>query len=877
MKFLHPTLLAGRDALVRRLLLPLVSGGICLSSCSDDIDRPANSSECVSFAPEVSATWDATTRSAADMPQDTVVALDGANTPLYLHTIYVDSIASPTASGDSLSLTRAAAATEVYDPFGVSAFAYTDAWDDNKTPNYFHDIAASKDGALASTYYWPGAAYTMRFFAYSPKGNEAYKLSDITKKGSPTIAVKTPAEVSKQLDLLVANTADVAGNTNAAVPLKFKHALTAVKFVCGDDMQAGKVESISLMGVCSTGTYNMNATSWSAQATPATFTQTFTPQINTDGTPNTPITTDAQTFMMIPQTLPAAAKLQVVFIDAANNRYTLTAPIAGAEWPMGKTVIYKLSTTSINWQYFITATAPADFTYKGGTNTYTVASYRRNSQNVVEKVAWKAQFSEDGVTWSDDKPDWLTEFTASGDGVDNLNTKETFNATVKAQVNSSMPSESVIRLQNATPKGSLGNPYNLANQTNGGDAIENTANCYVVGAPGWYSFPLVYGNAIKEGVTNESAYKSTATGRYVLKTFVNHAEADITDPYLVNNGCSPAKAELVWQDEKDLVTDIEYNSAGNGSIRFQVKKETIHQGNAVIAIKDGADQVLWSWHVWVTDVDVNDAVPITGSDMITYNFMPLYLGWSDSTSVKYDERSCQVKFIAQDNKKPSDQIITIKQIEYSVIRTGNNPHYQWGRKDPFQPIVNGAGTKSYFGNKTWYDEAGMEKDNDGNYYLPTNNWGNGTKCIKGCILNPNVIDKLYVDNAYYNIWSINEPTNAEEGVPVVKTIYDPSPVNYKVPPYTALLGFVNADKEKLLYNGIRNTLKVKSKVSPDKVLFFPASGCRFNSGEGRNIEYAGYVRSANASAVAYCYNLMNLGNFNYFKAVAMTILPVKDE
>ncbi|MDY5237317.1 hypothetical protein, partial [Bacteroides helcogenes] len=46
----------------------------------------------------------------------------------------------------------------------------------------------------------------------------------------------------------------------------------------------------------------------------------------------------------------------------------------------------------------------------------------------------------------------------------------------------------------------------LANQTNGDSDNENTANCYVVSASGYYSFPLVYGNAIKDGTTNTLAY-----------------------------------------------------------------------------------------------------------------------------------------------------------------------------------------------------------------------------------------------------------------------------------------------------------------------------------------------------------------------------------
>ncbi|MFR7407704.1 MAG: hypothetical protein ACLUUS_11830 [Bacteroides stercoris] len=34
----------------------------------------------------------------------------------------------------------------MYDSFGVSAYSYTDSWDESKTPDYFYNITASKSG-----------------------------------------------------------------------------------------------------------------------------------------------------------------------------------------------------------------------------------------------------------------------------------------------------------------------------------------------------------------------------------------------------------------------------------------------------------------------------------------------------------------------------------------------------------------------------------------------------------------------------------------------------------------------------------------------------------------------------------------------------------
>ena len=123
---------------------------------------------------------------------------------------------------------------------------------------------------------------------------------------------------------------------------------------------------------------------------------------------------------------------------------------------------------------------------------------------------------------------------------------------------------------------SVSGTYDLS--TSGGTTAMRTANCYVINAPGQYSLPLVYGNAIKDGGTNASAYTSQSSGTYVLKTFVNHLDAAITDPYIYNNaGCTPLDAVLVWQDEENLVTNVRLSSDKH-SLTFDVPQATIKQG-----------------------------------------------------------------------------------------------------------------------------------------------------------------------------------------------------------------------------------------------------------------------------------------------------------
>ena len=230
--------------------------------------------------------------------------------------------------------------------------------------------------------------------------------------------------------------------------------------------------------------------------------------------------------MLLPQTLPAGASIEIAYMDdLTSTQRTLTASIGGAEWPMGKTVTYRISTTSISVVPTFTVTAPADFTYVGGSKDYSVTSYATVSRpgDITKTVAvpWTAEFVEDDGSGGYNviaRPEWLTAFTASGNGGTSA---MTFSAAVTAQTSRvSNPHNDVLMA--AAP---VSGTYDLS--TKGGTTPMNTANCYIINAPGTYSLPLVYGNAVKDGTTNSSAYTSRASGNYVLKTFVNHLDAPI--------------------------------------------------------------------------------------------------------------------------------------------------------------------------------------------------------------------------------------------------------------------------------------------------------------------------------------------------------------
>ena len=811
--------------------------GICLLpvcvGCNDELDSPSSSGSGLHFTATESVHREVGTRSSSggdSLLSSGVTPLEAEGRTLYLHTTVTDGIEGAHLGKDE-ALTRATPVNDMstYGSFSVFAAFYQGAWSPaSQTMNFMYNVPVSLSGSVWSSqpdYYWPGRDYKVRFYAYAPIDAQFVPSRQDGVANDFYIKYIVSTDVSKQKDLLIAKSAEYAGNHGSIVPLEFKHVLTAVRFVVGDDMKAGTVNKVRLRNITSGGVYYPE-TGYVGILVGQGIVKDFEQELNkvTDGTPGTAITEPFQTFMLPPQGFTDdSSVIEIVFTDD-EGEHTLSASLKDQMWNSGTTVTYKISTSSINWDYHLDVTGPSEYSYAGGADVYKVISYRENSKGVKEAIPWTAEFSTDnGLSWSADKPDWLTDFTTSSQG---STASQSFNATVGAQAGTDT-SPHTAALRTAAPKGSAGQPYNLSNST-GGVQVENTANCYVVGAPGYYSFPLVYGNAIKNGATNTSAYTTANSGSNILSTFINHTGNGITDPYITNNaGCVPAKAELVWQDALSLVSDIKYNSGTNGgNISFKVDPSTIRQGNAVIAIKDVNDQILWSWHIWVTDEEIKNTIAVTNRQNVTYNLMSVNLGWCDSNTTSYAGRSCKVKFTAGEKS----QEITLKQASNSITTGGNSPFYQWGRKDPFLPSDGLADA-----NKTWYDKAG----NASTLNPATEDFSTGIPCIKNYILKPNVMQSNASGDALYqNLWSADNNVYTANDNLVVKTIYDPSPVGFKLPASNAFTGFTK--RSGTMYNPaqINGTWDDSSKgwrfytnSVKDKTIFFPASG-RYNYSSG---------------------------------------------
>ena len=748
---------------------------IAASCVDDELARPHAATDGIAFTPSIVAKgWSAgdstrTRNAVAPVIRHSVTELHNAQGGqcLYLHTTETDCIVAP---GTARIATRGALVTtttafeEQYGSFGVLAWAYQGEWSDTQTPNYIDNAKATASGGTYGfnpPYFWPGETYNMAFFAYAPYDEDGTIFSE--KQGAPTLSYSVPEDIKEQKDLLACWKKVKDENKRKTVVLNFSHLCTAVKFKVGEGLE-NAITSISLKNVYGSGTYSVAAGKW---MTTGDANGTYTLNVNPENTPQeTELTTGENIFMMIPQTLPDGAEIEVTFTEDGQEQ-TLTASISDKkEWEKGHTVTYTISRTKVTEENIFTVEAATkEVDYQGGELPFTITSYKKKTENgteTVTPVSWKITGYKVGESteWSKTAPEWLTLTANEGDG---SSTGEQKNMTVTAQASYTQnPQNDVLKAA-----AEIAGPYNLS--TRGGKESMNTANSYIVNAPGTYTLPLVYGNAIVNGSTNESAYKTKNTGEGILKTFINHLGLGITSPYIYENkdangnNLSAQNAELLWQDVKDLVTDVQLTDGGK-ALQFKVNKNVIQQGNAVVAIRDSEGTIMW-WHIWVTDYN-----PYETGD----NFFNRYLGFCYNDTKIYDPRTVTLRFVQNGTDK--EVLLTITQTVHR-IEDGNCPFYQFGRKDPMLPATTSTADAV---NKTWYDAQGTpstEIKTDGG------SDDKGNDVITYCMKNP---DKFcaapYMDKAYYNIWATdNKKGEKRDKMTSVKTVYDPSPAGYQVP------------------------------------------------------------------------------------------------
>ena len=180
-----------------------------------------------------------------------------------------------------------------------------------------------------------------------------------------------------------------------------------------------------------------------------------------------------------------------------------------------------------------------------------------------------------------------------------------------------------------------------------------TANCYVVkttDANKWYRF-----KATVRGNGAQTAEDISYTGAVIP----------------AGDKISPVKAGLVWEtrDNGGTVHTLDYvGYSRNGYIVF--KLGSAPEGNAVVAAKDGASKILWSWHIWATAAFGGDNIKEQ-----TYETRP-------RSGISGYENITKRTFKMMDRNLGAASAMPASKTEAEVIKT-YGLIYQFGRKDPF--------------------------------------------------------------------------------------------------------------------------------------------------------------------------------------------------
>lgn len=742
---------------------------------------------------------------------------------------------------DAVATRAKVTTTATLGKFSTIAYRGTSAASISTTP-WFYNAETNANGTLANTQLWSWSEPYARFYAVYPQvttTDHRLTLAPSSNTSTPYVNIEVEPTVQNQKDLMTACSGTTpiqytTFGTAPAVPLQFQHAMTAIRFKIGDRLSGfHHITKIEIINAKSKGKFTLpssvqNTTgasfnsAWSDVSTPATFTLDDI-NVSTAGHVNETIVGkdgDNFTFYMIPQSL-SGLKVKVYFDNQPNP--AIVAPLAGT-WKAGTTKTYALSQSANNLKYTFEATPnPSEAANtEGATTSYQITSYVDDDKQ-HRAVKWKVVSYDadgDGTFSMSEKPDWLT---IPNEGRTTTQDVEQYTASFKANQR-----DVLADFNNAMKTADPVTNYNLANAT-GAAAIENTANCYIISAPGTYRIPLVYGNAIEGGSTNSSAYTSSKScivdnEEFVLQDFVDHNDHKITSPYInvQNSGDQATKAEVIWEDCQDIVTAPAVTGSGADSyLTFTIKKENLQNGNAVVAVTNTDGKVMWSWHLWFTPKSSLKTIPFTSVGS-TYNFMTDNLGWKYTKWTGGLKREVVVKIEQQaETGEKKTATITLKQAAGNNVREGYGNLYQWGRKDPLP------------GTDTFYPNTGY-KFNDGytivgeqvaDYTNPANIQRMKERTIGLSIREPGIMlpkvggGKLsWSYRQYINLWSADNDSYDGTVRNGKKTIYDPSPVGFKVPDAYAFKDFSLTGA--VWSNGY--TLKANN----DKEIYFQAGGYR---------------------------------------------------
>lgn len=263
-------------------------------------------------------------------------------------------------------------------------------------------------------------------------------------------------------------------------------------------------------------------------------------------------------------------------------------------------------------------------------------------------------------------------------------------------------------------------------------ATQNTANCYVIKEPGTYKLPLVYGNAIKNGQVNTAAYTNIEPDNENMGDFVNVDGNPISSPWIEKD----LGVSLSPNYNYTVAFDDVYISDGYAYFTFPPERAkssydmaysfVVNKGTEITFDDVGflEDKVAWQWTIWYFPHQLT-TIDIT-----------------NATGVKYQ--------LLSENLAPGYNQVTFDFGRYSgVFDNDSQEVYNMSQLLALPPL-----SPSY---SPW--------GKDGHSYF----WSSGI-------------------STYYNYWNAAQNNSGVSDINVIKTVYDPCPVGFVVPPASVFSG-----------------------------------------------------------------------------------------
>ena len=348
-----------------RYVSSAITCAICLvtifgfTACSDENYDHVASSDILQFAASVN---DAKNVSSEELAAETRAAgmpqrIESASDTLFISPLYEPAfrggLAQKAVKDNKKAVTRGTQITSTAAMTNIGVSCYYG------TTSVFTNIKASKAAGTSNNFVlsteqknMPTDGSAITYYAYQPYAN-----SSVVYDGYKTIKYTVPnaggTANTDQPDILYAsNTGSAKDKT---IKLAFNHALTAVRFIIGNDLLSGTIKRITLKNIYGYGELDLATGAWSKLGTQTSFSVTGSKKVTTA---NAVLTDNGEYFMMIPQTL-TNATVEIEYSDSYTPNKVLTQSISGT-WAAGTTVTYAIGSSKVK---IVTVTATFPKTY----------------------------------------------------------------------------------------------------------------------------------------------------------------------------------------------------------------------------------------------------------------------------------------------------------------------------------------------------------------------------------------------------------------------------------------------------------------------------------------------------------------------------------